>query len=139
MARVINLRDYYPNYTDDELVEVSDEVVQQLAQWDRDERATQRMDRRYRSYYSLSCVEVADMSALNGFDITDEELAREQLREQLSVTISMLPEKQARRIRKHYYEGMSIAAIAKEEQVSLNSISLSQRKGLATLRKIIGF
>ena len=38
----INMRDYYPFYEHDEYVEVSEEVAEEMAQWERDERSQRR-------------------------------------------------------------------------------------------------
>lgn len=45
----INLREYYPFYEHDEYVEVSEEVAEEMAQWERDERSQRRKKYRYRA------------------------------------------------------------------------------------------
>ena len=49
---IINLRDYYPFYQLDQYVEVSDELVVQMQQWKRDEKAYLRKRNRYQAYFS---------------------------------------------------------------------------------------
>lgn len=43
----INLRDHYPFYQQDIYVDVSEAVVTQLQQWEREERAYNQKRRRY--------------------------------------------------------------------------------------------
>lgn len=51
MAKV-NLRDYYPDfYTSDFIIDIPSEMVQQMAQWERDERAYERRRYRYGSIH----------------------------------------------------------------------------------------
>ena len=49
----INLRDYYPHYTTDKIVEVPDEVFAILEDFRRQEESYQRNIRRHKAFYSL--------------------------------------------------------------------------------------
>ena len=50
---IINLRDIYPFYTSDCLIEVPDEVAAAMAEFDRKEAAYRLRTYRYKAYYSL--------------------------------------------------------------------------------------
>ena len=53
MAKTINLRDYYPWYTHDEFLEVSDKVAAELRADKRYERAYQRRTFYNKAHFSL--------------------------------------------------------------------------------------
>ena len=50
---IINLRDYYPFYTSDCFMEVSDEVAEMFKEFDRKEAAYRLRTYRHKAYYSL--------------------------------------------------------------------------------------
>lgn len=50
---IINLRDYYPFYTSDYFMEVSDEVAEMFKEFDRKEAAYRLRTYRHKAYYSL--------------------------------------------------------------------------------------
>ena len=50
---IINLRDYYPFYTSDCFMEVSDEVAELFKEFDRKEAAFRLRTYRHKAYYSL--------------------------------------------------------------------------------------
>ena len=50
---IINLRDYYPFYTSDCFMEVSDEVAEMFKEFDRKEAAYRLRAYRHKAYYSL--------------------------------------------------------------------------------------
>lgn len=72
----INLRDYYPYYTTDKIVEVTDEVFAVLEEFRRKEESYQRYIRRYKAFYSLD--------ADNGIekDVSLEQLSPYEILEQ---------------------------------------------------------
>ena len=105
----INLREYYPDfYTTDYIIEVPDEVLETME-------------------------EAARYQALTPQDICEQQ----EMMEQISMAISMLPEKQARRIHAHYFHGMSFAEIAAEEGVHRSQIMRSINRALAHMAIIL--
>lgn len=50
---IINLRDYYPFYTSDCFMEVSEEVAEMFKEFDRKEAAYRLRTYRHKAYYSL--------------------------------------------------------------------------------------
>ena len=133
----INLRDYYPYYTVDKIIEVPDEVVMLLDDFKRQEESYSRYIRRYRAFYSLD--------ADNGIekDILTEQLSPLEILEQRRKTallyqgLAMLPEKQQKRIYAYYFLGVSQKEIAKTEGVSARNVRLSISRGLKTLEKFL--
>lgn len=131
----INLRDYYPHYTEDKFVEVPDEVAEVLEEFERREESYQRYIRRYRAFYSLD--------EDNGIEkaIILEQLSPFELFEQqrkvalLYQGLASLPEKQSRRIYAHYILGISIAQIAKSEGRAFPTIKESIERGIKRLEK----
>ncbi len=55
----INLRDYYPFYTSDFFIEVTDEIAALLIQFKREEHADHERRRVHRAYYSLELMMVS--------------------------------------------------------------------------------
>ena len=53
---IINLRDYYPFYTSDCFMEVSEEVAEMFKEFDRKEAAYRLRTYRHKAYYSLDRV-----------------------------------------------------------------------------------
>ena len=132
----INLRDYYPYYTTDNIVEVPDEVFAVLEDFRRKEESYQRYLRRYKAFYSLD----ADNGIEKG--ISSEQLSPYEILEQqrtiamLYQGLATLPEKQMQRIYAHYFLGMSLSQIAKNEGRSVPTIKESIERGIKRLEKI---
>ena len=68
--KTINLRDYYPDYTEDYYVEVEDNVASALAYMDRCERTRRNKLWRYRAFYSLDAFQ-AENDMLEHSPFTD--------------------------------------------------------------------
>ena len=134
--KVINLRDYYPFYTQDALLEVPDEVAAALAE-------AQRLERNYisrmyyhKAHYSLDVGDGIEASAIRCHDFTPEEVL--ELTEQyrlLCRALNSLPEIQGRRVEARYLLGKKGREIAEAEGVSCSSVSGSIKKGLTAMRK----
>ena len=132
----INLRDYYPFYQDDVWIEIPDDLAAQLKQWEREESNRQRKRRRYHDYsfsdFQESCMKYECFAP-------DELYERKLTRQQLHAAISILPDKQAKRIYAHCVLGKSITKIATAEGVSYVAVRSSILRGLrrmgAYLRK----
>ena len=131
----INLRDYYPFYTSDVIVEVPDEVALLLREYALLEEAYRIRTYRYQAFYSLEGHEGIERAALNRHPSPEEILEQQQTAESLYKALAMLPEKQRNRIYAHYFLGMSKADIAKAEGTDASSIRKSINRGLRQLKK----
>jgi len=136
MATTINLRDFYPaQYTQDEFIEVSDEVAAELRADKRYEKAHDRRMRRNKAY-SLD-VE-ADMEAAaiaSNTDNPEQIFAMMERHCNLCRALNSLPEIQGRRVEAHYLLGKSIQEISKAEGVSDSAVKESIDRGLKAMRK----
>ena len=133
----INLRDYYPFYSKDTVVEVPEEVADLLREYKLAEAAYFLRTYRHKAYFSLDYdVNVERdvlMAALSPLDILEQK--EENIR--LYRALASLPEKQKNRIYAHYFLGMSKADIAKAEGTHKSRISRSINAGLHSLEKIL--
>lgn len=131
----INLRDYYPFYTSDVIVEVPDEVALLLREYALLEEAYRIRTYRYRAFYSLEGNDGIEREALNHPLMPDEILEQRQMSELIFRGLATLSEKQRHRIYAHFFLGMSKADIARAEGSSVNSVKDSIRRGLRSLEK----
>lgn len=131
----INLRDYYPFYTSDVIVEVPDEVALLLREYVLLEEAYRIRTYRYRAFYSLEGNDGIEREALNHPLMPDEILEQRQMSELIFRGLATLSEKQRHRIYAHFFLGMSKADIARAEGSSVNSVKDSIRRGLRSLEK----
>ena len=134
----INLRDYYPFYTKDTVVEVPEEIALLLREYELLEEAYRIRTYRYKAFYSLDYAGgiERDMAALdqkNPCDLVEQLYDREQLYKALA----SLPEKQRNRIYAHYFLGMSKSAIARAEGINESNVRQSIEHGLRNLEKIL--
>ena len=110
----INLRDYYPYYTQDMIVEVPDEVALLLREYMLLEEAYRIRTYRYKAFYSLDRDEGIEreisQKPLNPAEIWEQR----QMTELIYKGLSKLPVKQRQRIYAHFFLGMSKADIAIE-------------------------
>lgn len=133
----INLRDYYPFYTQDMIVEVPDEVAALLRKSKLDEAAHFLRTYRHKAYFSLDYDVNVERDALvivlSPLDIMEkkEENAR------LYQALAALPEKQRNRIYAHFFLGMSKTDIAKAEGTHKSRITRSINAGLRSLEKFL--
>lgn len=131
----INLRDFYPFYTSDVIVEVPDEVVLLLREYALLEEAYRIRTYRYKAFYSLEGHEGIEREALMCQPTPEEILEQQQTTESLYKALAMLPKKQRNRIYAHYFLGMSKADIARAEGADASSIRKSINRGLRQLEK----
>jgi RNA polymerase sigma-70 factor (ECF subfamily) len=129
----INLRDYYPFYTSDCFIEVPDEVVAMLHDFELREAAYRLRTYRHKAYYSLDRDEGAEHDLLFVELLPDEIYERKVTAEQLHLAIASLSDKQAKRIYAHYFLGMSKAAIARAEGVSRATVGQAITRGLRSM------
>ena len=130
----INLKEFYPWYTHDELVEVSDEVAAELLADKRYQKSHERTLRRNK-VHSLDAgdgTEAATSVCSSGNPEAVLEMMERHCR--LCQALNSLPEIQGRRIDAHFILGMSQAEIAKAEGVSKMAVSTSIVKGLAAMK-----
>ena len=132
----INLRHFYPSYTQDTFLEVSNEVSEVLAETERSERNYKRRTVYNKAQYSLDAEDGIEASAVECHSLSPEmvlDLMEQHCR--VCRALNSLPEIQGRRIETHYLLGKSQKEIAKAEGVSENAVSKSIKKGLEAMRK----
>ena len=136
MTTTINLRDYYPWYTHDEFVEVSDEVAAELRSDKRYEKTHERIVRRFK-VHSLDADDGIEASAFDCHSDNPEAVfAMMDNHCRLCKALNTLPETQGRRVDARYLQGKSIQEIAKAEGVSESSVKESIDRGLKAIRKV---
>ena len=133
----INLKDFYPWYTQDEYIEVSEEVAKELRASKRYEAAYRRRVTRNKAQYSLDCNDGIEYSACV-FEPSPEELAvrKEQLK-MLCYALNSLSEKQERRVEARIFDRKKLKEIAEAEGVTLDAISDSVWRGLVNMRNYL--
>lgn len=134
----INLRDYYPFYTKDTVVEVPEEVALLLREYELLEEAYRIRTYRHKAFYSLDYEggierDLASLDQKSPCDILEQHYDMELLYKGLAA----LPEKQRNRIYAHYFLGMSKTAIAKAEDINESNVRKSIDHGLRNLEKFL--
>lgn len=132
----INLRDYYPFYTTDVIVEVPDEVADLLREYALLEEAYRIRTYRYRAYYSLDYDGNIERDIALAQPSLMDIIEQRHMTEQLYKALTKLSEKQYRRIYAHYFLGMSISEIARVDGCTFMSVKESIERGLKQLGKI---
>ena len=136
MSTTINLRDFYPNYTHDEFVEVSDEVAMELLADKRYENAYQRRVFYNKAHYSLDAEDGIEASALAcNSDNPETIFAMMDTHCRLCQALNSLPEIQGRRIEAHYLLGKSRKEIALSESTTVSAVNQSIDIGLKAMKK----
>ena len=133
----INLRDYYPFYTKDTVVEVPDEVADLLREYKLSEAAHFLRTYRHKAYFSLDYDKNVEHDALVLVLAPEDILVQEEEHARLYRAIALLPEKQRNRICSHYLLGMSLSEIAKSEHSAVSSVHEGIQRGLRRLKKIL--
>jgi len=112
----INLRDFYPWYTQDEFVEVTEEVAAELIADKRKEKTHKRKKRRNK-VYSLNVEDGTEerASVVNHNNNPESILSRMDLHCRLCCAINSLPKTQGCRINAHFLLRKSIQEIAYAE------------------------
>ena len=136
--KIINLRDYYPFYTQDTLLEIPDDVAEVLAEAERLERNYMRRMFYNKAQYSLDADDGLEASAAECNILSPEAVLDLMERHcRLCRALNALPEIQGRRIEAHYLLNQSQKEIARAEGVSENAVSKSILKGLKSMKKIL--
>lgn len=122
---IINLRDFYPYYTCDALVEVSDEIGVVLLESKREEK--NYIDRLFyhKAYYSLNRGDGIEHDAVDKPQTPEEILLRKMELAQLYAAFAKLPDKQAKRLYAFFFLDMSKTEIAKAEGVNKSQVTRS--------------
>ena len=118
----INLKDFYPWYTHDEYIEVSEKVADELRASRLYEAAYQRRIVRNKAQYSLDCEDGIEYSACISEPTPQELLERMELFCHLCAALNSLPETQGRRVDACVILGKSYREVAEAEgmQVALS-------------------
>lgn len=129
----INLRDYYPFYVQDVLVELPDEIVAAMKPY-KQEEATHRRRVRRNKVYSLDYGGLENkklIEALSPCELCEQK----EIYQKLYAIISNLPGKQGRRIYAYFFENMRMNDIAHLEGVSKMAVCAAIERGLKRIRK----
>ena len=133
----INLRDFYYYYTQDEFIEVSDEIAEAMFEAERQEKNYTERVRYNKAYYSLDMNDGIEREAAY-INMTPQEILEHQLmRCQVCQALNSLPETQGRRIDTHLILGISQKDIAESEGVTKGSVSISIQRGIAAMKKYL--
>ena len=131
----INLKDFYYWYTQDQFIEVTEEVAEVLRASVRYEAAYQRRLTRHKAQYSLDCEDGIEYSSCLHEPTPQELLERMELFIRLWNALNSLPEIQGRRIDAHIILGISIKEIAEADGVHEESVRQSIKRGLERMKK----
>lgn len=135
--KVINLREYYPHYHTEFLLEVADEIAYCFQNFKRQEHAYQMRRKRYKAFYSLDKRDGVEEDivfvSLSPHEIYERKLTCQKLH----AAISSLPDKQAKRIYAHFFLDMSYCAISHAESISESAVRASIYRGLGSMGKFL--
>ena len=131
-----NLRKYYyPYYTEDVFVEVSDEVAEAMLLSVREMENYYRRTCRHKAYYSLDAYDWTENYALEHSPSPEEQAARDRLLSMLDEALSQITPVQARRVRSYYLRGLNFPGIAQEEGINKDVVCRSVHAGLKRLQE----
>ncbi len=133
----INLKDFYPWYTHDEYIEVSDEVAAELRADKLYEPAYQRRVIRNKAQYSLDCDDGIEYSACLSEPTPQELLECMELFCHLCAALNSLPETQGRRVDACVILDKSYREVAMAEGVNESSVRESVKSGLENMKKYL--
>jgi len=134
----INLRDFYPFYTNDEFVEVTEEVAAEMLADKRYEKSHEQRMRRNKSFYSLDLNDGIEASAVVYYDDSPERIfALTERHCGLCKALNSLPETQGKRIEEHYILDISVKDIAEKDGVSQRNVRKSINRGLGSMKKYL--
>ena len=129
----INLRDFYPYYTCDAFVEVSDEIGAVLLESKREEK--NYIDRLgyHKAYYSLDRGDGIENDAVDKPMTPEDAYIHKAVMAELYAAFASLPDKQAKRLYALFFMGMSRTEIAKAEGVALCAAGVDEALQVAAL------
>ena len=131
----INLRNFYPWYTQDEFIEVPTATAEELFA---DKRYTRTHERTLRRNKVLSLDMADGTEEAASVQHTDNQEAIFEMMERycnLCQALNALPDIQGRRIDAHFLQGKSRKEIAQAEGVSERAVNYSIESGLRAMRK----
>ena len=131
----INLKEFYPWYTHDEYIEVSEEVADELRASRLYEAAYQRRVIRNKAQYSLDCDDGIEYSACLSEPTPQALLERMERFCVLWNALNSLPEIQGRRVDACVILGKSYREVAEAEGVHEESVRQSIKRGLERMKK----
>ena len=134
---IINLRNYYPWYKNDEYIEVPDEVAAELKADKLYEASYQRQLMRNKAHYSLDCDDGIEYTACLANPTPQELIERMEMFYYLWNALNSLPEIQGRRVDACIILGASYREQARIEGVGKSSIRMSVLYGLENMRKYL--
>ena len=131
----INLKEYYPFYTTDTIVEVPDEVADILRAYKLRDEAYRIYTYRHKAYFSLDFGDGIEYEALVDQKSPADIYEQHRVTEMIYKGLATLSEKQRLRIYAHYFLGMSQTEIARVENCSKISVHQSINRGLKQLQE----
>lgn len=133
----INLRDFYPWYKENVIIEVTEEVAEELLAGQRYIKASRRRVYRNKAHYSLDAEDGIEYSACFSNPSPQELIERMERFEQLCHALNSLPDAQGQRVFEHYLLGHSVKAIAAAEGVTERAITAAIQRGLENMKKYL--
>ena len=133
----LNLRELYPWYTEDALIEVSDEEAAFLEEDRRLQINYAQYIRDNRAFYSLDAGDGIEAEALNLPEQPDEVLECMELERLLQEALAQITPAQRRRVLAHFVEGRSQLEIAASEGVVKSTVSEAISRGRKNLRNFL--
>ena len=133
----INLRDFYPWYMEDVMVEVTEEVAEELLAGQRYIKASRRRVYRNKAHFSLDAEDGIEYSACFSNPSPQELIERMERFEYLCHALNSLPDAQGQRVFEHYLLGHSVKAIAAAEGVTERAVSAAIQRGLENMKKYL--
>ena len=130
----VNLRKYYPFYTEDVIVEVPDEVAELLKELTRTEDAYRIRTYRHKAMFSLDLMNEIREFPSDG-PLPEEIVEQGSMRELLYKGLQSLPEKQRCRMIAFYFLDMSKIEIAHAEGCDPAAVVRSIERGKVALKK----
>ena len=134
---IINLHDFYYWYTQDEYMEVTDDVAEALRASVRCEAAYQRRLSRHKAQYSLDCEDGIEYSACLHESTPDEVLELKERFCRLWNALNNLPPAQGRRVDACVILGKSFSEVALSEGVDESAVRRAVERGLENMKKFL--
>jgi hypothetical protein len=133
----INLREFYPWYMEDVMVEVTEEVAEELLAGQRYIKASRRRIYRNKAHYSLDAEDGIEYSACFSNPSPQELIERMERFEHICHALNSLPDAQGQRVFEHYLLNHSVKAIAAAEGVTERAINAAIQRGLENMKKYL--
>jgi len=145
----INLRDLYPEYELDCIVDVEDDdaeafiaaMTKELAdvyvEYQRKENAYERRTYYHRAHYSLNVGDGIENAAVNRSPSPEEIFMDRLMSEQLHAALTALSQPQRRRVEAHFVHGLCITDIAFAEGVAKSRVTESIQRGIQNMKSFL--